>query len=263
MNKFVICNECFCVGCRFCYALCPTNSISLSYETGHWKPQISDTCIQCGLCPKECPANHNLNLRVLDYNANLPCYAAWSRDTTLDSDGLARILGEQMIESGGCVARVWYNPITHCVEHRLCRTVEELRYTSDSKYALSNKDRLYNELNNIKKDTKILFFGVPCEIYAFKVICERKGLDDAYYVDLLCRGAGSPQFFEEHLKNIGVKDEDVRFRGGKLDDKFSVKKGNAYPMLISSMKIVILWHICVIVFCRINALIAIVLEGNG
>lgn len=216
-----------CVGCGLCSAVCPVSAIKFSLNEGHWRPCVKADCIDCGICESKCPANNTLNLKKLDYNIDLPCYAAWAKDSNYQkvcsSGGVATLLSENMIDNGGMVAGVWYNPNTHIVEHRICRTRDELVTITGSKYVLSNKYNLYRELSNMKEHEKILFIGVPCEIRAFKEYCATKNFE-AFFVDLLCRGGGSPAFFKQHLKSIGVTDEDVRFRGGAVDDTFSVSR---------------------------------------
>ena len=57
MNNVNIITSKNCFGCRSCESSCPKNSIHLETdEEGFLYPVINDSCIDCGICQKKCPA---------------------------------------------------------------------------------------------------------------------------------------------------------------------------------------------------------------
>lgn len=53
-----------CVGCRLCEKICPNNAITMLYDNeGFLVPKVDiNSCLNCGICLKECCQNKNEKL---------------------------------------------------------------------------------------------------------------------------------------------------------------------------------------------------------
>ena len=215
--------------------MCPVNAIEMQNKTGWYRPHIDvNKCIECDLCKRICPAN---NKEHIVNNLHMPqeCYAAWCKDDIRHyesaSGGLGTLISEKFIESGGIVAGVKFDN-KHCeAMHLLAEKMDEVSNFSKSKYIQSNKTGFWKSLFDADINKPVLFIGVGCEVNAFKKFIEinrnKLGINRTFYcIDLLCRGGASSLLFKQHLceSKLGSNIENVTFRGGKHDCKFTVYK---------------------------------------
>lgn len=227
-----ICDSKICTGCALCSDICPQRAITMTYESGFYKPKIDDSkCINCNLCRKTCPSN---NLFIADkLRLTHDCFMAYSSDIPThyecSSGGLCTEISRAFIQSGGIVVGAWYNPSTSRVEHRLCRTIEDIEHLRKSKYVQSYLHGIYSEIKKIIKTSKVLFIGVPCQVNAVKAYIGNEDRAQLYTIDLLCRGGASPLCLNEHVNGAsnGKKVNSISFRGGKYDCSFVLYDKNS------------------------------------
>lgn len=78
---------------------------------------------------------------------------------------------------------------------------------------------------DIKKGTKVLFIGVPCQV-AGLLSYLGKEYENLFTVDLVCHGTPSQQLLNDNLKHYGIKDNayKVCFRRKKVSSLFKSTK---------------------------------------
>lgn len=227
-----ICEKEKCFGCSLCHDLCPVGAISIETLDGFYYPVIDkEKCVSCGKCQKLCPANNEEEIKKSKYETPDVAYAAWSKDDKRHfesaSGGIATELSKAFLEQGGFVVGVWFNPETYVVEHKICETIDELEACAKSKYVQSSKTGIWSQIKEKIKEKPCLFIGVPCEVFAFKMLCttlDQTEIKPFYCVDILCHGGVSSGLFKEHLNCISKNKKilNVLFRGGKHDCLFTV-----------------------------------------
>lgn len=229
-----ICNTNECTGCSLCSSICPVGAISISDETGFYRPSIkNDKCIRCLKCQRECPANNRNKVEENLKQTPKVAYVAWDnideKHYLSASGGIASLLMKKVIDNGGFAVGVWFNPSSQRVEHRIFEKSDEIDLVRGSKYVNSKKNDIYKRVVELLKKKDGIFIGVPCEVYAMKsavetAMCERR----LVLVDLLCRGGASPRYFYEHIKRVGRNRrlDNVTFRGGKYDCQLCLYKNN-------------------------------------
>lgn len=229
-----VCNLEDCLGCGLCKSVCPKKAISISDESGFYRPIINDKCVGCHLCQKMCPINNSSRVRENLYSTPDTAYAAWCKNRNNHfasaSGGIATLLLKTIIEEGGFAVGTWFNPEKQLVEHRIFHTTEEIELSRGSKYTNSRKEDIYKEAANLLQNKQGIFVGVPCEVYAMRQYLStiNKTTNRMFFVDLLCRGGASPLFFREHIKKVGKgkKLSNVTFRGGEYDCNICLYEGN-------------------------------------
>ena len=224
----VICAHDDCFSCSLCHDACPVQAIVMRNDSGWYRPYIDEEkCIDCGKCRRICPTNHGESISV---NLNVPqaCYAAWCKDETRHfesaSGGLATKLAEIFIAQGGMVVGVIFDKERQEAVHVLTASLADLSCLAKSKYMQNNKTNLWRKIARESGDRPILFFGVGCEVNAFKKFMAENKKRNYYCVDLLCRGGSSSLLFKEHLKSVAPNQavDNVTFRGGAEDCRFTV-----------------------------------------
>ena len=210
-----------CCGCEACSQICPQKIIQMTpaYD-GFLYPNAFDPskCTDCHLCLKVCP------LKSI-YRRDLPIgnYAGYSKneqDIKLSaSGGLATSLTRQFITDGGIVYGVRYTNDFKKIKYCRCSDLLEIECLRGSKYAQSEKTNLYYQIKkDINENRKILFFGLPCDVRALRMLYGN--YDDLYTVALICHGPTSQLVHKEYINNIlsghsGVKVKYFTVRGKK------------------------------------------------
>lgn len=196
-----------------------------------YRPVISKDCISCGACIKSCPANNRE--RIQKCTRPDVALAAWCKDDVIhyesSSGGLAYKIASVFIQSGGAVARIWFNPVRGIVEHRLYEFVDDFSLMQGSRYVQSDKTGIYRAVAEKLKEKAALFIGVPCEVYAMEQYCGGKQCKHKFLcIDILCHGGASPQCMYEHISAVSFerKISNVTFRGGKYDCRLTVWGSN-------------------------------------
>lgn len=194
-----------CTGCGVCVVACKKKLIRIECdECGYYYPRIvgSDECSSCGLCEKVCPCNDQD--RGIDDSYNVKGYSYISKEDSVkrstSSGGFSYDLGELMISKGYCVCGVRYNERQERAEHFICENIEELLETKGSKYIQSFT---VDALEKIFYKNKVIFFGSPCQVAAFKLLLQNLNKEkiDVVLVDFFCHGVPSYYLWKYYLKN--------------------------------------------------------------
>ena len=229
-----------CYGCHACEQICTHGAISLvTNKDGFFYPTVDENkCIECGLCEKVCPTK-KANIQKLFHHKLDTVYAAWNHNLAeriqSTSGGLFYVLASKIIEDGGVVYGVSYDPELLAF-HKRVDTLDGLKDFRGSKYLQSNtKDTFNNVKTDLKNGILVLYSGTPCQIAALRLFL-RKDYDNLFTVDLVCHGVPSPLIFKEHIKYIEESTKsklvDFKFRAKKYSGwrsyvKYVYNKGNA------------------------------------
>lgn len=209
-------DESLCCGCRACQQACPAGAISMApngegflYPTVDW-----NRCISCGACDRVCPMEHR--------PAGEPVravYAVQHRDDAIlresSSGGVFRMLADEVLGAGGCVAGCKWDegnrPVLAIAERQ-----EELRSMQGSKYLSSDTGGIYAQVKQLLENGRtVLFTGAPCQC-AGLLNYLKKPYDNLITADFLCHGMPSQQIFDAYVSALenryGAKVYDFRFR---------------------------------------------------
>jgi coenzyme F420-reducing hydrogenase beta subunit len=194
-----------CSGCHACYNACPVNCITMiDDKEGFLYPNVDDTkCINCGLCEKVCPII-NKKQRV----NNTIAYASINKNENIrnesSSGGIFTLLAENIINDGGVVFGACFNDKLDLV-HSYVDTIEDLSKFRGSKYLQSKIGDTYKQTKEfLKKGTKVLFSGTPCQIDGLISYLGRD-YDNLICVDIICHGVPSPKVFKMYRAELEKK----------------------------------------------------------
>lgn len=231
-----ICDDKKCFGCALCVTVCNKGAIDISDENGFYRPIIDETkCLNCGRCVNACPSNRIEQEMISDVYLPIECLAAINSDYKkrycASSGGVARLLAESHIKSGGFVVGVAFNGDSCEAEFRLFNSLDDLKEMSGSLYVQTNKKKIYEEIRTAIKEKPGLFIGVPCDIFSFKTYLDtisRDAKQNVFFVDLLCRGGASTKCFKSHVNYVRKSNKLTKcsFRGGDYDCCFTLYKNN-------------------------------------
>lgn len=210
-----ICPRWKCTGCASCYNSCPKGAIKMVEDPcGYVHPVIDpDTCINCALCVKVCPA-----INQVEYNYPIGCFAAAVKDESellsSASGGIASLLSRHVISKGGVVYGCTGQDIRN-VHHIRIDKVDEVALLKGSKYVQSCIGDVYRQVKqDLKDDRLVLFTGTPCQIAGLYGYLRAKH-EHLLTVDLICHGVPSQKMLNDNIAMYAGKDESditVRFR---------------------------------------------------
>ena len=214
MKKLQITDPQKCFGCSACSLICPEKAIAMEEnDKGFLYPSVGESCIECNLCLKVCPANTpNVSREAKEITA----LQNKNSDIRMKSSsgGVFSALAYCVLEQKGAVYGVCYDENFDTVH---CRTdnIEGLLAMRGSKYVQSS---LLDTFSSVGKDLadnlNVLFSGTSCQCDGLQHYLEMKNIasDNLITVAVLCHGVPSPVFFHEHIKHI------ERVRGKKVTD---------------------------------------------
>ena len=190
-----------CSGCYACVSKCPQNCIRMKTDDeGFWYPEVlSESCIDCGVCERVCPAKHE------QAQINEPAaFAVYNKDEKVrggsSSGGVFTALAEYIIESGGVVFGAEFDEKFNVV-HGFAEQKSELGRFRGSKYVQSRIGQSYIKARQfLKAGRTVLFSGTPCQIAGLKSYLGH-GYDNLFTVDLICHGVPSPKVWDKYLKH--------------------------------------------------------------
>lgn len=225
-NMANLCDKSECTGCAACVAVCPRGAISFEKDKlGFSYPIIDKTlCVDCKRCEKTCPS-------LVKQKGNFPqeaiaCHVMdESERLKSSSGGFATLLATKFVESGGVVYGCSFET-PMCVKHIRCTTVGDLLKLRGSKYVQSSLNEIYVPLQqDLKKNTKVLFIGTPCQVAGVKSKFSK--YDNLFVVDLVCHGIPSLQLLHDTLPSgLHLTDEyQFSFRNN-ISYRISVQKNN-------------------------------------
>lgn len=191
-----------CCGCSACVQKCPKQCISLiADDEGFLYPKVDESvCIDCGLCNKICPLQHEANptdpIKVL---------SAYNNDEQArlnsSSGGIFTLLAEKTIKQGGVVFGARFDNQWN-VTLDYTETICGLKVFRSSKYVQATVGETYLKCEQFLLDGRhVLFSGTPCQIAGLKGYL-RKEYDNLITVDILCHGVPSPMIWQKYLQEI-------------------------------------------------------------
>lgn len=194
-----------CCGCEACVNICPKGLITMqSDEEGFLYPVIENMmeCIECNQCKMVCPIkNVEKTKNFLEI-----AYAGYVNNEiellSSSSGGIATAISKAFIEKfQGVVFGVRYSTNFKKTEYVCVDTNEGLEQLKGSKYSQSEKNDVYNSVvKQLEKGKKVLFIGLPCDVYALLRFC--KNQDNLYVCTLICHGVTSPKVLVEYLDSM-------------------------------------------------------------
>lgn len=204
-----------CCGCGACLNACPKQAISMKEDKyGFIFPHIdSNLCIKCGLCQKVCAYQN-----VEEKHTPLKTWAVSAKNRkTLEksaSGGAFFTLAYHIISEGGVVFGAVFNS-DWSVSHFMAEKISDLKKLQGSKYVQSSTGNCYRLAEEcLKKGTKVLYSGTPCQIAGLYGYLGRD-YENLTTIDIICHGVPNNHMFQEYLKSLGNV-TDFRFRDKKL-----------------------------------------------
>lgn len=198
-----------CTGCSACSVICPVGAISMEKgEDGFFSPVInSDICINCGVCKKVC-----IKETPFVKTSYIGTLALQAKDKNIllnsSSGGVAAVISQSYVESGGFVLGSFFNCDTNIVETKATNCLSDLELFKKSKYLQSNfHNGLLSAVRIAKEDktAKFLIFGTPCQISGAVNVCNFYGIKDQFtFVDFFCHGVPSYLIWDYYLMDKGI-----------------------------------------------------------
>ncbi len=206
-NKYLVEKD-RCTGCSACKNVCPTNAISMEYDSeGFLYPITNATkCIDCKACGNVCPVKNPKS----EYPNYLKTYAGYSTNSeiieTSTSGGFIATLSKYIIRQKGIVFGVRYDSdyIKSC--YTSVEKEEDLFLLSGSKYVQSEKGEIFKQVKEALKTRLVLFVGCPCDVSALKLFL-KKEYENLYTCELVCMGVTSYKIGEEYKKYTEEKNK--------------------------------------------------------
>lgn len=215
-----------CCGCGACKAICQKNAIDISInnEGFYQYSKKQKNCINCHLCQKICP----MNIVIADkITLNNKCYYFKSNDLQVlknsSSGGAGYEIANYYNSIGYYICGATYDKFTKTVKHIIIKpnSNEELKKIQGSKYLQSYTYDAFKELLSLPADSKVVFFGTPCQVSAIDKLTNLKKIRKNYIlVDIICHGVPSYHLWNKYIDELSLKynDEnciDVKFRNKK------------------------------------------------
>ena len=142
----------------------------------------------------------------------------WTEDPEMrkecSSGGVATAISKGFLENGGIVCGCTFNEGKFIFE--FAENEDELKKFIGSKYVKSDPMGIYKEIKSrLKREEKVLFIGLPCQVAALKNYVSTDLSDKLYTIDLICHGTPSPKVLDIFLKQYGLtlsSLKDIKFR---------------------------------------------------
>lgn len=203
-----------CAGCMACVDICPKGAIKIKDSLSAYNAEIDENkCIGCNACHKVCQANHPAKAK-----APIDWHQGWTENAETrkecSSGGAATAISKGFLENGGIVCGCTFNEGKFIFE--FAENEDELKKFIGSKYVKSDPMGIYKEIKSrLKREEKVLFIGLPCQVAALKNYVSTDLSDKLYTIDLICHGTPSPKVLDIFLKQYGLtlsSLKDIKFR---------------------------------------------------
>lgn len=203
-----------CAGCMACVDICPKGAIEIKDSLSAYNAEIDEKkCIGCNACHKVCQVNHPASVKD-----PINWQQGWTENSEMrkecSSGGVATAISKGFLENGGIVCGCTFNEGKFIFE--FAENEDELKKFIGSKYVKSNPIGIYKEIKSrLKREEKVLFIGLPCQIAALRNFISADLSDKLYTIDLICHGTPSPKVLDIFLKQYGLtlsSLKDIKFR---------------------------------------------------
>lgn len=202
-----------CCGCTACINICPVKCLGeYNNELGFSYPimENKDACIECKLCEKVCPTLKEIKTKSEPINSL--CAYAKNNDikSASTSGGIFTLLANKILDDGGYVYGAALITPT-LVKHIEVSSAEELWKLQGSKYIESKLGDIFLKVKEkLQTGKKVLFSGVPCQIYGLLSFLGKE-YDNLICIDLLCYGVPSPRVWSKYLSFINKENKDIKY----------------------------------------------------
>ena len=193
-----------CTGCGACAAVCTHNAIKFDFVNGFYKPTIDMLkCINCGLCKTVCYSHNNIEKQDKIIAGYSGVHSSKKILKKCASGGATYSISQFLLDNDYIVIGCGYNINSHTSEHIIINDKNKIGLISGSKYFQSNTFKIFETLNNMDRQSKMVLFGTPCQIYGFKKFFEIKkfNMDNIYFIELFCHGVTSPIIWKKYLES--------------------------------------------------------------
>ncbi len=206
-----------CSGCFACEAVCKAGAINIIWDNnGFYKPDINEElCVGCGICKKVCYSHLGIKART----DNLKGWYGWHKDEAVlkrsASGGITSAISQAALDNGYIIIGCSYDHSNKKAKHIIIKERGEICKILGSKYFQSDLSDMLRSVKKLPRDTKMVFFGTPCQVLGFKkfLAIEKYNLGNVLLVELFCHGIASPLLWSEYISQSRVKGlKDVRFR---------------------------------------------------
>ena len=199
-----------CSGCESCVHYCPQKAIIMKKdENGFLYPFIDkEKCVNCGMCDKVCAYKNKSEL-----NKVLETYAVINKNSKVleksSSGGAFYALAKRIIDDEGSVyGSSLFRENKKLVIKHIRVSHDELYRIQGSKYVKSSIAETFDAISKDLNDgKKVLFSGTPCQIDSMKryLKINRIPTSNIYFVDIICHGVPSLDFFRSYISFIEKK----------------------------------------------------------
>lgn len=209
-----------CTGCMACSNICDIAIKIVIDKEGFRRPVIvTENCLNCGNCEKVCPVINPIVPERLTEPRVFAC-ASSSKSTRLESSsgGVFTELAQFILKKHGIVFGAAFTSELK-VEHIEVESEADLYKLRKSKYVQSDIGQCLKKAKDyLEAGQYVLFSGLPCQIAGLYSYLGND-YDKLYTVDILCKGAPSPdvlaKFISETEKRYDCKIQDISFRDKK------------------------------------------------
>ncbi|RXE58681.1 Coenzyme F420 hydrogenase/dehydrogenase, beta subunit C-terminal domain [Acetivibrio mesophilus] len=195
-----------CCGCFACYSICPKKAISMKIDgEGFYYPVIDEeVCVKCNKCINTC----NFKKEHIPHSEDTLVYAVKHKEKNIlvnSSSGAAFTgLSDIILEQGGAIACSMFDYKVKIPKFVIASEKKQRDLARGSIYVQSYIGDIFLDaygwiINNPDKD--LLFIGTGCQTAGFREFIEnidKNYLNKVYFVDIICHGAPSPQFWTQY-----------------------------------------------------------------
>ena len=191
-NIRIVSSSYLCSACGACGVVCPKEAISFSTSSvGRLYAEVSNDCINCGLCMKVCPSlvNNSSNETKDPYLGNiLKVYTGKSLHHSYymngQSGGICTTLLSYLFDISAIDAAIICKPTS--AQAIIVEDKDDLKYTQGSCYTPID---LLSALKNIGTKKSVAIVGLPCHLQGFHNLqnISRKRFENIRYkIGLIC-----------------------------------------------------------------------------
>lgn len=194
-----------CCGCSACFAICPTDAITMQPDSeGFSYPSVDyNRCIKCNKCINVCPLKSSCMTEDALYKQQYIALKHRKQEIVRasSSGGAFTAISDYVLENGGIIYGVVFDENIRAV-HARADNKQARDNMRVSKYVQSDLQVTFKQVrDDLENGTTVLFTGTPCQVAGLKSYL-KKDYENLFTADVICHGVPSPLMFDEHIKNI-------------------------------------------------------------